>query len=57
MEDISSGSLILMGIALLIISGSLAVILLPEVLSFECLTPDDTWFEDGVLHQGYMVNC
>jgi hypothetical protein len=55
--EVSKNSLMTMAILTLIISGSFVVFILPEAMSFECLTPDDVWYEDGAKQVGYMVNC
>ena len=56
-KDLPNDKVVIVAIIFLIVSGSVALTFVPEVLSTQCLTPDHQWIENGTRQVGFMVNC
>ena len=55
--DISNGMMLGLSVIALVMIGSVVVYVTPEVLSFDCNTPDQQWVENGTLYIGNQIEC
>lgn len=56
-NDISPFTIVLFGMFILIVLGSVIVTILPEGIDQQCLTPEDVFYIGEEKFMGYMVSC